>query len=63
MANNISEETLINVCKIGQGKDCCRYILSDINGFECGKHTDFKELIDNRINNMVAKGDNCEGLK
>ena len=27
MAKNISNETLKNVCKIGQGTNCCRYIL------------------------------------
>lgn len=33
MANNIPDETLKNVCKIGQGINCCRYILCGQNGF------------------------------
>ncbi len=65
MAVTITEETLKNICKIGQGENCCRYLLCGQNGFECGKHTNLKTTLDNRVNSnlMVAKGDNCEGLK
>lgn len=63
MANNIPDETLKNVCKIGQGINCCRYILCRQNGFECGKLTKLKEIIDKRVSIMVAKGDNCKGLE
>lgn len=63
MAKNISNETLKNVCKIGQGANCCRYILCGQNGFECGKLTKLKESIDKRVNIMAAKGDNCKGLE
>lgn len=60
---SISEDTLRNVCKISQGAACCRYISCGPSGFECEKHSAFKSIIDGNINNMVAKGDNCEGLK
>ena len=63
MTKNISNETLKNVCKIGQGANCCRYILCGQNGFECGKLTKLKESIDKRVNIMTAKGDNCKGLE
>lgn len=58
----IPSETLKNVCKIGQGKDCCRYILFTSSGFECGKSTSLKETIDEGVDKMIAKGDNCKGL-
>lgn len=65
MNNCISDERLKNICKIGQGNECCRYILGGNNGFECGKHSKLKKEIDDRVNSnfMIAKGDNCEGLK
>lgn len=54
------------VCKIGQGADCCRYLLGGADGIECGKHQpEFKRMLDARhaAGTMVARGDNCEGLK
>lgn len=51
-----------DVCKIGQGKDCCRYLMVGGNGFECGKLTVFKPIIDARVRKMSAKSDNCEGI-
>lgn len=63
MTKNIPNETLRNVCKIGQGANCCRYILFGPSGFKCCKLTKSKESIDSNINNMTAKGDNCKGLE
>lgn len=60
---SIPSETLKNTCKLGQGKDCCRYILSTPRGFECGKLTSLKETIDEGVDKMNAKGDNCNGLE
>lgn len=62
MTNNIPEEILKNICKIGEGKDCCRYIIYSSNGFECVKHTSLKKTIDDKVSFMVAQGDNCKGL-
>ena len=52
-----------NVCKIGQGADCCRYLVMGINGFECMKGTSLAEILDMRVltNTITAKGDNCDG--
>lgn len=51
------------VCLIGQGAKCCRYLLMGSKGFECAKNTDFKSILDDRVadNAMVAQGDNCDG--
>lgn len=52
-----------NVCKIGQGDSCCRYLIITPTGFECLKLSDMKDYIDSRVamETMVAKSDNCEG--
>ena len=49
------------VCKIGQGSDCCRYIVGGADGFECAKRTSMRFAIDQRADDMRAKGDNCDG--
>jgi hypothetical protein len=56
-------EHIQNVCKIGQGSDCCRYLMIGPNGFECAKLTSLKAHLDHRVElkTIVAQGDNCEG--
>ena len=51
-----------DTCKIGQGADCCKYLLAGSNGFECGKLTELRATIDARTD-MNAKADNCDGIK
>lgn len=51
-----------DLCKVGQGEKCCRYIVMGSKGFECMKiDPDMKKVLDARVNSMGAKGDNCEG--
>ena len=52
-----------NVCKIGQGADCCKYLVAGGKGFECAKHDPSdKAVIDaNWSESNVAQGDNCDG--
>ena len=57
----MEKEVLRNICKIGQGKDCCRYLVCGVGGFECAKLSGLKTLIDHRVELMTAQGDNCEG--
>ena len=55
-----------NVCKAGQGEECCRYLSSGITGLICLKlDSVFKEKVDERVANgyFIAKSDNCEGIK
>lgn len=56
-------QQIIDVCKMGQGVDCCRYLICGGNGFECTKTTSLKDIIDTRVNQMNAKSDNCGGVK
>ena len=52
-----------DTCKIGQGQDCCRYLVVGGQGFECAKYTDNKSLLDARAINgdMTARSNNCKG--
>ncbi len=52
-----------DTCKIGQGKDCCRYLVADMTGLQCAKLTVMKHLIDDRASRMVAQGDHCVGIE
>ena len=59
----ISKERLIDICKMGQLENCCRYIIVDPDeGFVCAKGTPLQPTLDANVKNMTAQGDNCEGL-
>jgi hypothetical protein len=45
----LSTEKVTNTCKIGQGNECCRYLVVGASGFECVKATETKEFIDSRV--------------
>jgi hypothetical protein len=53
------------ICRIGQRSATCRYLGGLPGEFCCLKHSDLKDLIDERVanNTMTAQGDNCEGFK
>lgn len=54
-----------NICKIGQGDLCCRYLVVGSAGFECMKISPGnKATIDKAWANSdhVAQGDNCAGV-
>jgi len=53
-----------NVCKIGQGAECCKYLTMSVNGWGCERvNPRNKEVIDQKwaTEEHVAQGDNCEG--
>lgn len=53
------------VCKIGQREACCRYIVGDANGLQCGKlDAKLKMQIDERVavGLFTAIADNCDGF-
>jgi len=58
----ISEKHLKEVCKIGQGAECCRYIVLG-DALECSKGTAVGGLLDRRARKgeTTAQGDNCDG--
>lgn len=51
------------ICKMGHGRDCCRYLALHPSGFSCEKHGTLRKHIDYRVTagTMVANSDNCEG--
>ena len=60
----MNREYVIETCKLGQGHDCCRYLLGGPKGFECAKNSPALKLqLDARGDSMVARGDNCEGAE
>ena len=55
-----------NVCKKGQGKECCAYLVFEAKengGFRCSKESSMASHINQRLaeNSMRSKGDNCSG--
>lgn len=52
---------LIRVCRAGQGKACCKYLMQLDGRWTCGKRfAELKEMID--ATPMKSKGDNCPGV-
>jgi hypothetical protein len=56
-------EHITTVCKMGQGAECCKYLVMGQKGFECAKiKPSTKATIDNAWNDSKsAQGDNCDG--
>lgn len=61
----VPEAFLTSVCKIGKGRECCRYLVAGAGGMECAKlQKTLKLQIDRSVavGVFTAQGDNCEGL-
>lgn len=58
-----NQDYIRNTCKIGQGTECCKYLVCGAKGFECMRDDpENKKVIDNAWNNSkIAQGDNCKG--
>lgn len=53
-----------NICQIGNGHQCCKYLVLGSKGFECMRDDPAnKKVIDSAwlITKHVAQGDNCKG--
>lgn len=59
----LDRERLTDVCKLGEGSTCCRYVVMAA-GWVCAKNTELRPTIEGRIadGSMTAQGDNCAGL-
>jgi hypothetical protein len=58
------KEHWYNVCKIGQGADCCKYVVGGQKGLECAKeNVADKRVIDENWAQTphIAQSDNCVG--
>lgn len=52
------------VCLIGKGARCCRFLtVSGAGGWSCEKHTEMGRYLDRRAaeGKMTARADNCPG--
>lgn len=60
----IYEDTLKNICKIGDGENTCRYIMRGKDNYLCIKNSIIQISIDKNVEKgvMVAIGDNCSGI-
>ncbi len=60
----IPQKYLLEVCKLGKGEVCCRYLSNNGGVWMCAKFTPLRAFLDKRSASgaMRAKGDNCEGL-
>jgi hypothetical protein len=61
---DLTDDWTRNVCKIGQGAACCRYLTMGPDGWNCERNASLKATIDERVaaGQFTARGDNCEGL-
>jgi len=53
-----------NVCKLGKGVKCCKYLVGGAKGLECMRIDEAnKKVIDDNWNQVehIAQGDNCRG--
>lgn len=67
MSTEISYARGKDICLIGKGQACCRYVVGDISAggaIRCAKHEPLGRYLDKRVQEgrMIAQGDNCEGL-
>lgn len=62
----ITDEHVRDVCKVGKGAQCCRYLTTAGAHWSCEKHSALAELIDALIDSRIdmhGRSDNCEGRK
>lgn len=61
----VTDQWAENVCAIGKGAACCRYLTMSPKGWECAKHSELATMLDDRVaaGTINARGDNCEGVK
>lgn len=56
---------LKEVCKIGQGTECCRFLIASSAGFECAKNIPgMEDYLREHWGDIPrhSHGDNCEGV-
>ena len=65
LTNPLPADHFMNVCKPGQGHECCRYVVASPGGIECAKHSSLRHILDQRVleETIVARGDNCDGVE
>lgn len=66
LPENFDDDWRKEVCLLGQGESCCRYLTMGADGWGCAKRgsPSMRWTIDNRVKEgkFGAKGDNCDGV-
>lgn len=59
----MNDKIVEEVCRVGQGEKCCRYLILRSDGWRCAKATSLRHMLDNKVKagTMAAQGDNCPG--
>jgi hypothetical protein len=60
----LNNKHITEICKMGQGKDCCRYLTCGSEGFMCAKlNPSLAMILDKRVREetITARADNCKG--
>jgi hypothetical protein len=58
----IDKKHIEEVCRRGQGAQCCKYLVAGAGGFECGKlDATLRQTIDWASKTYTARADNCPG--
>lgn len=54
----LSDDEAKSICKLGQGENCCAFLVAGPDGFECVRMTDLSAMILDRLDKgtMNAKG-------
>ena len=61
-ATNMDIGHVKEICKMHEGKSTCRYLGMGASGFVCMKGTELQSVIDSKVEQMKAQGDNCPGF-
>lgn len=63
MNETLSKEQMENICRVGQGKETCAFLIMTPDGMSCAKGTDSEKILSFRreTGQMRAQGDNCSG--
>lgn len=71
MVTLVSRKDAIGICKLGQGADCCIWLVAGADGFECLYHNRSEgrnllgETLEERwkAGKTVAKRDGCDRMR
>lgn len=64
--DQLTKKHLDEICRVGKGKSCCRYLTFNVKGFSCARvdgNTYLAITLDDRVreNTMTTQGSNCGG--
>lgn len=58
----VDDDHARDVCKMGQGAECCKFLTMGTSGWSCEKLSSARMQLEYR-EGMISKGDNCPGRR